>query len=234
MRPTQKCLRLLAGCLSAFPWLSGCIVPYPHTTLRAPEVSGTVLDARTGAPIKGVQVVQGESPSTWGSKPKRRTATTDASGRFVLPKSHNYHWGIGSGGERFDDLPPRHLYGLPRISHSGYLPYSVERWGEVNVVLQPVDSLEVVGTVLDLRTMAPIVGAKVYFASMPRASFCTSDTAGRFKLKATAEFYNEYRVSSYNFEDWVAVSHRDYGKVQWHCGTKGEVRGGNMLVQLGQ
>lgn len=147
----------LAVCLSAIPLLSGCVIPYPHTTLRSKEVTGTVLDARTRAPIKGARVVQSEH-SINGAKPKTRATTTNASGRFKLPTSHNFHLAIGSGGERFEDLPPGHVYEEVTIFSPGYLSYQMKGYGDVKILLQPVHSLEVAGRVLDSRTMAPVVG----------------------------------------------------------------------------
>jgi hypothetical protein len=103
----------LAACLCALPLPSGCM-PYPHRTLRSWEVSGTVLDARTGAPIKGAKVVQSED----SPRPESRQTTTDAAGRFVLPTSYNFHWAVSADG----DVPARRYYNKRGQTTKGVKP----------------------------------------------------------------------------------------------------------------
>src|ERR1035437_8567841 len=92
------------ACALVLALLTAC-VPYPHTTRRSDEVSGTVLDARTHLPIQGAKVVQTEAGEV--HQPKTRTRTTDAAGHFRFKASHNFHWAIVGVGEGHD-WPPNH------------------------------------------------------------------------------------------------------------------------------
>jgi hypothetical protein len=211
-------LLLPASILCALPLLSGCM-PYPHRTVRSLEVRGTVLDARTHVPIKGAKVVQsGTFP-----REQRRETTTDAFGRFVLPTSHNFHWAVSADG----DVPQRRYYEALRIFYPDYLAYEVQGLGgwDLNVLLQPAQSLEVAGRVVDSRTKAPVGGAKVCFLYYPKLS-ATSDSGGRFRLKAAPDLYQAYLASRDRapFTDWVSVSHSGYRAGQgFHCGEQGEI-----------
>lgn len=119
------------GCALALALLTGC-VPYPHTSPRSWEVSGTVLDARTRAPIKGANVVQEERATSYPAQTRRRT--TAAAGHFRLKASHNFHLAAVIDGEGW---PRAHFYDVVTISHPNYLSYEIKGWGkEMTILLQ--------------------------------------------------------------------------------------------------
>jgi hypothetical protein len=235
MRQKEKLVKW-AACALVVGLVTGCF-PYPHTTRRSSEVSGTVLDARTRAPIKGAKVVQSEGGTV--DSPETRTRTTDAAGHFRLKVSHNFHLAIIGAGEGQDWPPPRH-YEAVTISYPNYLSYEIQGWGEVNVLLEPVKDLELRGRVLDARTNVPIQGARVSLSDCMSLS-CTTDAAGHFRLKAGPEFYQEYSTSQaagHPFRDWVVVSRGDYGVRSFHWAepedTHAGLRAQNILVQAEQ
>ena len=61
---------------------SGC-VPAPSVDERSPAVSGRVVDAATGRPIKGATVMLHEHPSY--------KARTDSDGAYRIRARHNVH-----------------------------------------------------------------------------------------------------------------------------------------------
>jgi hypothetical protein len=215
--------------------LAGCY-PYPHTTLRSEKLTGTVLDARTHRPIKGAKVVQSEG---WEmDRPKRRTRTTDAQGRFKLPASHNFHLGII--GVEGNGWPPGYRYQLVTISYPNYLSYVTGGSGHTEVLLQPVSGLDLQGTVVDLQNNAPIKGAFVGLGDYPALS-CMTDARGHFHLAAGTGFYDAYAASTvgsgqgHPFRDWVEVDRGDYGGNMFHWGALAssgkELRLHNIIVQ---
>ena len=91
-------------CLLAISSLTGCVIS-PGVTKRTPTVVGRGLDSRTSAPVAQATVALHDAPSL-------RYTQTDASGRFLLPKSSNFHFfeliGFCAGGplDVLDDLSP--------------------------------------------------------------------------------------------------------------------------------
>ena len=112
MRRQLKIWKLAACALALVP-LAGCIiVPLPHTTPRSPEVRGTVLDARTGAPIEGARLSLNQPP--------HHATYTDVAGRFRLKATHNWHlMYVGEGHW------PRRKDSSMGITQTNYLPV----WG---------------------------------------------------------------------------------------------------------
>ena len=87
--------------------LTGCL-PYPHTTLRSPQITGRVIDAGTLQPIAGAKIYLVEPP--------HHATYTDDAGRFVLKEVRNQHWAlIPSEGEW-----PRRKDDVVEISKAGY------------------------------------------------------------------------------------------------------------------
>ena len=76
---------------------AGCKVYYPHTTLKAPAISGTVVDASTHAPIAGAKISRAQHPQSM--------CVSDANGRFKLGKLHNWHYAVEYNLEEGIDLP---------------------------------------------------------------------------------------------------------------------------------
>lgn len=223
MKLTSKLLTR-AACTATLALLSGCIIPYPHTSERSSEVSGTVLDARTRAPIKGAEVIQSQDPGPALGKTRRRT--TDEAGRFRFRASHNFH--LATAGPEGADLPHGYEYESLTVLHPGYLSY--ETWGgerDMKLLLQPARPLDLGGRILDSRTKTPIAGARVYFTYYTKLS-CTSDAAGRFRLIPTDDFYYAFETSERSsplepFRDWLNVSHQNYMAQTFHGSREVEV-----------
>ena len=76
------------GCVFLLP---GCIVPLPHVKRTCGNVSGTVVDAETNAPMAGarVRIVYPDGGA--------REARTDGRGTFRFPPKHRFHWGVVIG-----------------------------------------------------------------------------------------------------------------------------------------
>lgn len=107
--------------------LTGCL-PIPHTTERTPEISGRVLDAQTHSPIQRAKIFLVQKP--------HHTTLTDASGRFRLKETRNFHWAyITPEG----DWPDR-KGNVIEIVHPGYKPHGFsEAWAHDvgDILLQP-------------------------------------------------------------------------------------------------
>jgi hypothetical protein len=205
--------------------VAGCIIPYPHTSLRSSEVSGTVLDAATHLPIKGAKVVESEDPGFPTGKTRRRIS--DAAGRFRFTASHNFH--LATIGPEGADLPHGSEYKAVTVIHPGYLSYEIDGWGgnfgaSVEVLLQPARLLDIRGRLLDRETKAPVVGARVVFDDYPRLA-TVSDFSGRFRLTANDDFYRAYEASEHHwpFRDSVSAVHTNYGIYSFHCGETGDI-----------
>jgi hypothetical protein len=97
--------------------LTGCL-PFPHTTLRSPEVRGRVLDARTQLPIESAKVFLTEHPQI--------SCTTGHAGCFLLKATYNFHPGaIPPEG----DWPARKYWeDKVTISHPNYMPLRIDHW----------------------------------------------------------------------------------------------------------
>jgi hypothetical protein len=115
--------------------LAGCVLPYPHTTLRSGEIHGTVLDARTHAPVEGAEVVLTDNPADLRASSKV-CCTTDAMGHFRHKATHNFHLAVIGLGES-QDWPKSHECDRGRVFHANYMMQKFEGWGEVNIELQP-------------------------------------------------------------------------------------------------
>ncbi|HEY4415855.1 MAG TPA: carboxypeptidase-like regulatory domain-containing protein [Verrucomicrobiae bacterium] len=75
--------------------LTGCIIiPFPHTSIKSPEVEGRVVDSND-RPVKGARIelenckAYGRTGTDW-TVPGART-TTGADGRFSLWPKYNLH-----------------------------------------------------------------------------------------------------------------------------------------------
>jgi hypothetical protein len=113
------------ACALLFIFLTGCL-PYPHTTERSPEVSGTVIDARTRAPIQGAKVFLVQSP--------HHTTYTDVNGHFDLEATRNVHLGIITPGSDWPDRKDS----VMEITHTNYLPIGGTWNGNAGeILLQP-------------------------------------------------------------------------------------------------
>lgn len=105
----------VAFCLS----LSGCIVPYPSRSLRTPEISGRVVTATSRAPLPNstLSFLQRDGHT---ALPKP-TVSTDAFGRFHLPRSVTQHAVFLFGGVHNSAVwPDQPEAKFLRIQHFGY------------------------------------------------------------------------------------------------------------------
>jgi hypothetical protein len=94
--------------------LANCIVtscvPYPHTSIRSPEITGRILDARTHAPIEDAKIFFPDH--------SRVRCLSGADGKFRLKATHNFHLG---GIPPEGDWPKGEQYGAAiAITHPGY------------------------------------------------------------------------------------------------------------------
>ena len=108
--------------------LSGCVVPYPHTTTRSFEISGRIVDSKAGLPIAGARIqplaiVYGTNTDRVPRMTTTPIVVSDNEGRFKLPRSSKMLWttvvlapcydSISGGGEcHFDYI----------VSLNGYVP----------------------------------------------------------------------------------------------------------------
>jgi hypothetical protein len=103
----RNCVTVLATTLL----LTGCIVPWPHTTIRTGVACGRVLDQQTHAPVKGATLYFSAFP--------RHSCRSDAAGRFHLRATHNFHFGYLFLVERAD-WPFERYDGFLTVDRSGY------------------------------------------------------------------------------------------------------------------
>jgi hypothetical protein len=111
--------KLLTASIVALVTLSGCVLPIPFRSNRTPGLSGRVVDSASRSPLPNstVSFLQ-QDCHTPLPKP---TATTDASGRFHLPRTINQHVVFVFRGLHdstfWPDAPDSELL---RIQHTGY------------------------------------------------------------------------------------------------------------------
>jgi hypothetical protein len=112
--------------------LPACIIPYPHTTSRTPEIKGRVLDSATREPVQGAKV--------FFIRALHHTTRTDARGYFFLQATRNFHWAYVSG----EDWPEDKGVSM-EISHTNYISYQFspntltdeENMGDILLKRQP-------------------------------------------------------------------------------------------------
>jgi hypothetical protein len=92
--------------------LAGCV--WPHTTERAAEVGGRVLDARTHAPVPGAEV--------YLVVPPHHTERTDAAGYFHFKAVHQFHYGYVPPEGQWPDRKNH----IMEITHPGYKPLDLD------------------------------------------------------------------------------------------------------------
>ena len=115
------------GLIVLLALLSGCL-PWPHSTPRAAEVQGRVLDSRTHIPIQGAAVFLVQSP--------HHTTYTDENGYFTLKATQNFHFGIVPPEGDWPDRKDNYV----QITHTNYFPYGFDDYagGEMgNILLRP-------------------------------------------------------------------------------------------------
>jgi hypothetical protein len=105
----------LAGCIWFGP---GYATLDPHRSIerRSPEVSGTVLDEQTHAPVQGARIFFTDHPEL-----KSRSGET---GAFRINESHTLYWGSIYGPGGATDWPRKYENWSPdlTVSHRNYTP----------------------------------------------------------------------------------------------------------------
>lgn len=81
---------------------TGCTVYYPHTTVRAEAISGTVVDASTHTPIVGAKVFRTKHPEI--------VCNSGSDGRFKLKELRNWHYGMECDPGGGYDVPMREYW----------------------------------------------------------------------------------------------------------------------------
>jgi hypothetical protein len=107
----------LGACTLTLAMLTGCIIPYPHRTLRSAEIVGRILDARTHSPIQGAKIILSEHPEV--------SCTSDSTGHFRLKATHNFHLAVIGDGEA--SHWPAEEFWWPHITvwHPNYLSLQI-------------------------------------------------------------------------------------------------------------
>lgn len=98
--------------------VSGC-VPIPYHDARTPAVSGRVVGSSSRTPLAGATVEFLDHDGRAVSRPR---SSTDASGRFALPRSYNYYAGAHPAAHAMEGWPSGVECHLLRISLSCYRP----------------------------------------------------------------------------------------------------------------
>ena len=134
-RHLLKYTLLSVGCIllvSMICWILG-FLPFPHTSLRSPEVSGRVLDAKTHVPIQGAKVFLTEHPEV--------SCLTDSAGSFVLKETRNLHLGIIIPEK---DWPDKQYWtvsvSVSKANYEDYVQHGLDDWrlkDKGDILLEP-------------------------------------------------------------------------------------------------
>jgi hypothetical protein len=143
--PYMKAMAIII--LSASLLLTGCIAPIPHRTVQAYGVKGRIVSAEDDAPVARAQVIDSDEA--------RRAAETDAEGRFLLSKVHQWHGAYLIGIALNHSIWPNRGCVIAsertiRITSPGYLSRDVRvtRWDESRLQADDVVRARVYGKVL--------------------------------------------------------------------------------------
>lgn len=123
--------------LAASAFMTGCILPLPHTRVVRPACDGYVFDVITGIPISNATVEVCYYSGT------NIIAHTDSLGRWMIPGETSWH-AIAIA------LPPTGISLLPRfrgthfpceiiIEAEGYDKYERPYWGDIDMHSEPID-----------------------------------------------------------------------------------------------
>ena len=112
-------MKLYLATLFTAVFCGGCI-PYPHTSIRFPQVDGRVVDADTQNPVVGATVAIHDQPQSY--------VKTDSQGLYHFPRQKNFHIGYdlnfvcGPG-----DIPTgkQYMWTLD-VTASGYVTNQIE------------------------------------------------------------------------------------------------------------
>jgi hypothetical protein len=72
-------------CVLSMLFLTGCFIPWPHTSTLTQRYIGRVVDGGTGAPIPGAKIFLSQHTNV--------ACRSHSDGRFSLRRRHNFHLG---------------------------------------------------------------------------------------------------------------------------------------------
>lgn len=127
----------LFSILAVSAFMTGCILPLPHTRVVRPECEGFVSDVITGRPISNATVVvvyEGGS---------NIVAHTDSFGRWMIPGETSWHAVVIAAPPAGISLLPRfggcHLPCMITIEADGYDKCERPYWGDIDMYSEPID-----------------------------------------------------------------------------------------------
>jgi len=142
----------LISILTMSAFITGCILPIPHTRVVRPECEGFVSDIMTGRPISNAEVLVVYEGGT------NITARTDSSGHWVIPSEKTWHAAVFVA-------PPTGISLLPRfdgthfpceitIGADGYDKWKWTSWVDkdtIDMLSKPIDGPTEIPPVIDRR-----------------------------------------------------------------------------------
>lgn len=126
--------------LSVF--VTGCILPFPHTRVSRPECGGFVSDVMTGNPISNATVSVAYEGGT------NIIAHTDSAGRWMIPSEETWHAAVFIAPPMgYSLLPCFRGFSLPSmitIEADGYDTWEWKSWVDVDLLSNPTEDMPVV------------------------------------------------------------------------------------------
>ena len=136
--------------MSAF--ITGCILPLPHTRVVRPECEGFVSDFITGRPISNATVVVVYEGGT------NIVAHTDSFGLWMIPGETSWHAVVIAAPPTGISLLPRfggcHLPCMITIEADGYDKWKWTSWVDkdtIDMLSKPIDGQPEIPPVIDRR-----------------------------------------------------------------------------------
>jgi hypothetical protein len=109
--------------------LSGCVIPCPHTSVRSFEITGRVVDARTGLPITGARIQpldyirrSNSVPAIIPDLATTPVAVSEVDGHFKLPRTKNMLWTKTVLAPCYVGVTDGKRYSLYIVTKPGYVP----------------------------------------------------------------------------------------------------------------
>jgi hypothetical protein len=109
--------------------LSGCAIPYPHTSDRSFGITGRVVDAETGLPIAGARIQpldylrrSNSVPAIVPDLATTPVTVSEVDGRFNLPRTKNMRWTKTVLAPCYVGVTDGRRYSLYIVTRPGYIP----------------------------------------------------------------------------------------------------------------
>lgn len=126
--------------LSVF--VTGCILPFPHTRVSRPECGGFVSDVMTDNPISNATVSVAYEGGT------NIIVHTDSAGRWMIPSEETWHAAVFIAPPMgYSLLPCFRGFSLPSmitIEADGYDTWEWKSWVDVDLLSNPTEDMPVV------------------------------------------------------------------------------------------